>query len=52
MKGLEGYFRFDSVKYRVIFRIVSNVVVLLFATLGNWNNEQLRKLSLRWQSIR
>ena len=52
LRGFDGYRRADSVKYCVIFRTVSSVVILLFATLGNWNNEQLFKLSLRCQSLR
>ena len=49
--GFDGYLRFDSGIYRVILRVVYYVAVLLFATLGNWNNEQLCKLSLRRQII-
>jgi mRNA-degrading endonuclease RelE of RelBE toxin-antitoxin system len=50
VEGFEGCFRFEIDEYRVIFRTVSGVAVLLFATLGNWNNQQLCKLSLRRQS--
>jgi mRNA-degrading endonuclease RelE of RelBE toxin-antitoxin system len=50
VEGFKGCFRFEIDEYRVIFRTVSGVAVLLFATLGNWNNQQLCKLSLRRQS--
>jgi len=45
--GFDGYLRFDSGIYRFIFRVVYNVAVLLFATLGKHNDGQVYKLSLR-----
>jgi len=47
IRGFNGYRRADSVKYRVTFRTVSGVAVLLVTILGKRNDGQVYKLFRR-----
>ena len=50
MRGFDGYLRFDSGEYRVIYRVDTCGAVFLVAILGKRNDGQVYKLGWRFQS--